>query len=109
MAIPAKNLSLGTNGEDYLVDYLNKNYLTKYKLKKVEKNPSSLLKNNHQQGDIFITCEDARNKLIVIWEHIVEKNNIVNIQVRIDGFKLKCFGKFFEINLTLLVSFIKIY
>ncbi len=29
MAIPAKNLSLGTNGEDYLVDYLNKNYLTK--------------------------------------------------------------------------------
>ena len=58
MAIPAKNLSLGTNGEDYLVDYLNKNYLTKYKLKKVEKNPSNLLKNNHQQGDIFITCED---------------------------------------------------
>ena len=58
MAIPAKNLSLGTNGEDYFVDYLNKNYLTKYKLKKVEKNPSNLLKNNHQQGDIFITCED---------------------------------------------------
>ena len=58
MAIPAKSLSLGTNGEDYLVDYLNKNYLTKYKLKKVEKNPSNLLKNNHQQGDIFITCED---------------------------------------------------
>ena len=58
MAIPAKNLSLGINGEDYLVDYLNKNYLTKYKLKKVEKNPSNLLKNNHQQGDIFITCED---------------------------------------------------
>ena len=51
MAIPAKNLSLGTNGEDYLVDYLNKNYLTKYKLKKVEKNPSNLLKN--QQGDIY--------------------------------------------------------
>lgn len=58
MAIPAKNLSLGANGEDYLVDYLNKNYLTKYKIKKVEKNPSNLLKNNHQQGDIFITCED---------------------------------------------------
>lgn len=58
MAILAKNLSLGSNGEDYLVDYLNKNYLTKYKLKKVEKNPSNLLKNNHQQGDIFITCED---------------------------------------------------
>jgi putative nucleotidyltransferase with HDIG domain len=58
MAIPAKNLSLGLNGEDYLVDYLNKNYLTKYKIKKVEKNPSNLLKNNHQQGDIFITCED---------------------------------------------------
>ena len=58
MAIPAKNLSLGTNGEDYFVDYLNKNYLTKYKLKKVEKNPSNLLNSNHQQGDIFITCED---------------------------------------------------
>ncbi|MBR6612899.1 MAG: HD domain-containing protein [Campylobacter sp.] len=58
MAIPTKMLSLGANGEDYLVDYLNKNYLNKYKLKKVEKNPSNLLKNNHQQGDIFITCED---------------------------------------------------
>lgn len=58
MAIPAKNLSLGYDGERYLVDYLNKNYFTKYKLKKVEKNPSNLLKNNHQQGDIFITCED---------------------------------------------------
>lgn len=58
MAIPSMNLSLGSNGEDYLVDYLNNNYLNKYKIKKVEKNPSNLLKNNHQQGDIFITCED---------------------------------------------------